>query len=320
MAYTKEEYYQYLQTILPESDFTLTTFNGTELPCKITCNICGTTHDFSQAALITRRARRNCKNVCKNCEHNDWTQRQKAAENKAKFLLEQKKTIELVDGLKSWGSKEVAIWKCLKCNHTFERAPSIMFTQNSLFCPWCETHPFVYTEEMIKEKTYELWGTEYTLLNISSLQNKNGSKRIIVCHNNCGFKYSVSLWNFLHGQGCPKCKSSHGEVKVRKYLNEHNFKFQEQYSIFIDNTYLRFDFYLEENNQKFAIEYNGIQHYQPVHYFGGIEGFQKQQKRDELKNQYCCSHKINLIVIPYNDESLINSEKLAQRLRGQAAE
>lgn len=240
-----------------------------------------------------------------------------SCENKALYLLEKKKTIKLIGELKTWASRENVEWYCEKCNHIFSRSPYCMFQTNDLYCPWCESHPFVYDEKMIREKSFDLWGTEYTFLESSIMKNKNGSKRVNVQHNKCGFKYNVSLWNFLHGQGCPRCRASHGERRVRKYLDEHNFIYQEQKAIFINDTYLKLDFYLEQNNQKYAIEYNGIQHYQPVDYFNGIQGLEKQQYRDKIKAQYCRENNIDLIVIPYNDESLIQSEKLAQRLNNQ---
>lgn len=320
MKYTKEEYYNKLLKDLPESDFTLDIYNGTELPCEITCNKCHTHYKFSAARLIARRATRGNKNVCKKCENNEWTEKQRIAKQKAQYLLQGKKTIELVDNLSSWSARSNALWKCTKCGHVFERSPYVMFNLKSLSCPWCETHPFQYSDEDIRERALELWGTEYTFLNTDNLKNSNGSKRVIVCHNKCGFKYSISLWNFLHGQGCPKCKASHGEKKVREYLKKHNFVFQEQYVIPVNDTHLRLDFYLEEQGHRFAIEYNGIQHYQPIERFNGQKGYEQQIYRDNLKKEYCKKHNIELIVIPYNDESIINSEELAQRLGGQAAE
>lgn len=320
LVYTKETYYEKLMFEMPESNFTLDVYNGTEKPCEITCKTCGNHYVFSAAYLLARRATRNNKNVCKKCEKNQWNKSQKDAEQKAKYLLNKKQTIILLDDLKSWASRDNALWKCTKCNHTFKRAPFVMFSQGNLSCPWCETHPFEYSDAIIKEKAYELWGTEYTYLNTDNLKNSNGSKRVIVCHNKCGFKYSVSLWNFLHGQGCPKCRSSHGEKKVRDYLLNHHFQFQEQYTIQVENTYLKLDFFLEENGKKYAIEYNGIQHYQPIEYFDGEIGFQKQVFRDSLKEKYCQQNNIELIIIPYNDETTINSEELAQRLSGQVIE
>lgn len=319
--YTQEYYYNEILKALPESRFRFEKYTGAEDPCTITCLNCNRTYDFSKARLIKRRASRGNKNVCRYCEENDWTKRQLLAEQKAKYMLQKKGSIILVSDIKSWASREPCIWHCKKCDHNFERSPFVMFSQNSLNCPWCETHPYEYTDEMLIEESATLWGTEYSILDTKCQRESNGSKRILVCHNKCGFKYEVNAYKFLHGQGCPKCKSSHGEWKVRKYLEAHNFIFQEQYSIHTNvNQWLKLDFYLEHNNHKIAIEYNGIQHYQPVEYFNGIIGFNAQQERDKIKKEYCDQNNIELIIIPYNDESLINSEKLAQRLSGQVAE
>lgn len=320
MIYTIESYKEHLQEILPKSNFELIDFQGTEKPCSIHCNVCGENRNFTVAANIARRARRNCKNVCAKCEENIWRNKQREAFHKAQNILKQKGTIQLIGKIQSWWQKESVEWKCLKCNHTFERAPFVMFMQGgkNCNCPWCETHPFEYSEEMIKEKAYEMWGTEFTFLSIDSLKNKNGSKRVLIKHNKCGFSYSVSLYSFLHGQGCPKCKSSHGELKVRKYLMENNFTFIEQKSIKANSIKkLRLDFYLEVGEKKFAIEYNGKQHYEPVDFFGGEEAYYSQKKRDEKKKEYCEQNNIELIIIPYNDESSLKTSELAQRLRGQ---
>ena len=62
---------------------------------------------------------------------------------------------------------------------------------------------------------------------------------------------------------------------------------------------LRFDFFLEDFNT--AIEYNGTQHYRPVDWFGGIEGFKGTVARDEIKRKWCSKNKIRLIEIGYNE-------------------
>lgn len=322
MIYTSETYKEYLQKLLPKSNFELIDFQGTEKPCSIHCKNCNGNTSFTLASNISRRARSGCRNVCTNCEENAWKKKQKDAFNKAQYLLKKKGSIELIGEIRSWGQKEKTEWKCLKCNHTFERSPFSMFQSmgKALSCPWCETHPFEYDEEMIKEKAFEMWGTEFSFLSVDNIKNKNGSKRILVKHNKCGFSYSVSLYNFLYGQGCPKCKKSHGEKKVRDYLNNYSFSFLEQKVIFINNTYLKLDFYLEEDNKKIAIEYNGVQHYKPVEYFGGEKEYLKQCERDKWKKEYCEENKIELIIIPYNDESLLKTNELAQRLRGQVPE
>lgn len=82
------------------------------------------------------------------------------------------------------------------------------------------------------------------------------------------------------------CKShvSSGEYMVEDVLKQHHIPYSTQYS-FEDckNVHpLRFDFAVEDNddNVLFLIEYDGQQHYKPIDWFGGQEGFEQSQKRD----------------------------------------
>ena len=50
----------------------------------------------------------------------------------------------------------------------------------------------------------------------------------------------------------------------------------------------RFDIFIPELN--LAIEYQGLQHYQPVSFFGGKQGFRKNQERDITKRQLASLH------------------------------
>jgi len=52
---------------------------------------------------------------------------------------------------------------------------------------------------------------------------------------------------------------------------------------------------------KIAIEYQGIQHYKPVEYFGDDQSYEERQKRDQLKKQLCEQNDIRLIEWVYND-------------------
>jgi hypothetical protein len=45
----------------------------------------------------------------------------------------------------------------------------------------------------------------------------------------------------------------------------------------------RYDIYIP--SLKLAIEYNGVQHYQPVQIFGGADGFEQTKMLDERKRQ-----------------------------------
>lgn len=62
----------------------------------------------------------------------------------------------------------------------------------------------------------------------------------------------------------------------------------------------RIDIYIQELNV--GVEYNGLQHYQPVEYFGGEKGFEETQKRDSLKRKLCNENDLTLLEIKYNED------------------
>lgn len=120
----------------------------------------------------------------------------------------------------------------------------------------------------------------------------------------CAYEWNSSPDSILHNHGCPKCIESNGEKKVREYLQDRSIEFVYQYT-FDDCKYkkkLPFDFYIPKFN--ICIEYDGIQHYELVDYFGGYENFMQIQIRDQIKNAYCSNHNIQLIRIKY-DESVV---------------
>ena len=63
---------------------------------------------------------------------------------------------------------------------------------------------------------------------------------------------------------------------------------------------LSYDFYLPDYN--LLIEYQGIQHKEPVIFFGGDKALRSQQARDRIKREYALSHNINLLEIWYNED------------------
>lgn len=114
----------------------------------------------------------------------------------------------------------------------------------------------------------------------------------------------------LSGVGCPSCKSSFGEERISLFLKKHNILYNFQYSIYNENLFcqnkrLYVDFFLPNLNT--IIEFNGIQHYKPIGYFGGEKALIRQNERDNSLRQYCKEHKIKLIEISYNEYAHIDS-------------
>lgn len=109
-------------------------------------------------------------------------------------------------------------------------------------------------------------------------------------------------------QGCSICKESIGEKLISKYLDDNGIEYKREY-IFNDCKNikeLRYDFYLPSYN--LCIEYNGLQHYEPIEHFGGIKKFKTQLINDVIKSEYCTDNNIKLLIIKY-DEDIISKIK-----------
>jgi len=103
------------------------------------------------------------------------------------------------------------------------------------------------------------------------------------------------------GYGCSKCQNSIGEKEIEKYLTANNLTFEQQKK-FKDCKHkkeLPFDFYLPDYN--LCIEFNGLQHYKVVDYWGGEVGFEERKLRDKIKMEYCKNNNIPLLIIKYNE-------------------
>jgi hypothetical protein len=74
-----------------------------------------------------------------------------------------------------------------------------------------------------------------------------------------------------------------------------------------------FDIWLPE--WRIAVEYNGIQHYKPIDFFGGMEGYQKNIERDRRKQDLSKRHRTKLIIV--NDDD--NIEELIQTIKNLVA-
>ena len=126
--------------------------------------------------------------------------------------------------------------------------------------------------------------------------------------------------HILSGHGCPVCSHSMGEKAITKYLEDNKILFAPQYT-FDDcknKKKLPFDFYLLEYNM--CIEYDGLQHFEPIEFFGGEDGFKKRQYNDSIKTAYCKSNGIQLLRIRYDQnvkevlDTFFNNTKLIKEV------
>jgi hypothetical protein len=135
----------------------------------------------------------------------------------------------------------------------------------------------------------------YSKVTYSGIKNKV----IIICPKHGEFKQSPE--EHIKGCGCPICKESNGERKIRLFLESNNVSYipQHKFNDCKNILSLPFDFYLPDYNT--CIEYQGEQHYRPIEYFGGIKQFNKQIINDKIKMEYCQNNNIPLIMIKYGE-------------------
>lgn len=154
-------------------------------------------------------------------------------------------------------------------------------------------------QETFKKKVSILTGDEYSVIG----NYRTARLKILMKHNKCGRTWEITPDSFLRGHRCPHCIESQGEHNIFLFLSKKHIDFISQYK-FKDCKYkflLPFDFYIPSKNM--CIEYDGIQHFEPVKHFGGEKRFKVRKIRDRIKNKYCKTHGIKLLRIKY-DENL----------------
>ncbi len=159
-------------------------------------------------------------------------------------------------------------------------------------CPGCNSSNKKTTFETIKDfKKVHKDKYNYSKVNY----NKSVNKVEIICPEHGSFFMSPNAHLSLK-YGCPKCSSSKGEFIIQDYLEENKIDYIKEAKLIPKELY-RWDFFIEEYN--LAIEFDGVQHFEAVPYFGGEEAFQKTQERDKIKDKYCIDNNINSLRIPY---------------------
>jgi len=66
--------------------------------------------------------------------------------------------------------------------------------------------------------------------------------------------------------------------------------------------------------KQIGIEYQGLQHFQPVDFFGGKEAFEKTKKRDKKKAEICKKNNVKLIYFKHGE--IITRELIIRKLKG----
>lgn len=206
-----------------------------------------------------------------------------------------------------------AIWKChCDCGNEIELIGSKLTTGTTRSCGCLRSETarlscYRNHEHNVAVKV----GDKYGKLTVLAIKPRKETRQSVLCLCQCDCG-SEPKWIDSHSlrrgntTSCG-CIISKGENKINQLLRENSIRYQTQ-KTFEDcvnphtNTKLRFDFYLPDYNC--CIEYDGEQHYKTkissYSYFTE-EALSKIKYRDKIKDNYCLSHSIRLIRIPYTE-------------------
>lgn len=159
-------------------------------------------------------------------------------------------------------------------------------------CPKCSVERISKTqrsttEEFIK-KAKNIHGDRY---DYSKVKYEGSKKEVCIICNKHGAFWQIPNTHLMN-HGCPKCAKRTSQVNFYNKLKE-SLNLEFIFDAHVDWLGMQsLDIYNSEYN--FAIEFNGIQHYQPIEFFGGEEYYNKICELDKLKSEKCLSNNCKL--------------------------
>lgn len=276
-------------------DYSLVDYQGDSKKVKIICKIHGV---FEQQPACHIRQKQGCPKCS----------REKVNKIIKTRLIGNEKFIERIEKvfgkdtfdysqLEYKGAHEDVTLICKKCGNIETKDPRSFYVGYG--CLKCQGNTIgkklLSTEEFII-RSKKIHGDKYDYSKV--IYTGISNKVEIICSKHGSFFQEPNV-HINMKCNCPECNVSKGEEQIAIFLNQNNIEYIYQYQVKIKNSYHYYDFYLPKHNT--LIEYNGLQHYKPVAFFGGKKGFEYLKQRDEIKKQYCLDNNINLFILSYND-------------------
>ena len=167
-----------------------------------------------------------------------------------------------------------------------------------------------------------LLNQKFGKLTVSEEVESNNNQRLWKCVCECGQVRFINSHTLKSGHtkscGClRRDKFSLMEKYITSILEINNIEYITEKAfedcIGINGWKLRFDFFLPKYNT--LIEYDGMQHFKPIEYFGGVESYNTLKSNDQIKNDYCKYNNIDLIRLPYTLSNNEIEEKILSSLK-----
>jgi len=186
---------------------------------------------------------------------------------------------------------------CKVCNHVWYPMPHDLVTKRG--CPVCRhtkcSQTLIYRKSLIFLQRVQSIHTDLDFSQGIYTGVNNQFKTICKV---CKHIWQPRARSLLDKKGCPKCKSSKGELAIEQFLKEHNINYETQKRFRNcrgKKNPLPFDFYLPDHN--ICIEFDGRQHTDTKSKYYSINLIHN----DQIKNKYCIDNNIKLIRISYKE-------------------
>lgn len=285
---TPEEFEKEFYDLVGDEYTLLTSYTLSKNPIKIKHNLCGREYSTQPGNFINQGKR------CKSCAFTKNTKK-----FKEEVLNMYKGRYEVVSEYTY--SYEPIVIKCTKHNEYITSTPTTVLRDRNI-CKKCNGE-YLSKVQRKSTKLFEeqlLKAHKGGIIRLGEYVNTHthiGVKCLV-----CDFPFLVTPNSILRLSGCPSCQESKGEKSIREYLVSNDIMFQPQkrFEGCRLERELPFDFYIKGLN--LLIEYDGKQHFEPIEFFGGEEAFEKQLKKDKIKNDYAMYNNINILRIPYTIE------------------
>lgn len=198
-------------------------------------------------------------------------------------------------------SKDRVDCECQVCGHHWQPVASSLC--HGYGCPKCRDRFVAELQTKSNEQFLsELQQIQPTITPLEEYQ-KSDVKILFRC-NECNMEWRTTPASVLSGSGCPHCNLSRGERAISVWLNSHNIQYVPQYKfndlIGVGGGLLSYDFYLPKFNV--LLEYQGIQHFEPVEMFGGQKQYELQVEHDRRKKVYALDNGYYFIDIRYDED------------------
>lgn len=203
---------------------------------------------------------------CKKCANENLSKNKACSFEELKARIEHTEyRVENGDAYKTIRNKITFLHSV--CGNTFTTT-AVRVSENRVKCQKCYGKSLKIKEDYL-DKMKEIYQNQYEVIELWK-----GKNPFIQVKGPCNHTYKVNRYAFLKkNTKCPECNRSKGEQAIYNFLYSKNILFEEQINFkkLKSKINLIFDFYIPKYN--ICIEFDGIQHFRPIAFFGGNDAF-----------------------------------------------